>query len=1121
VIVPINPAKLAIPTAPGSYLARKRLDRLWLDWADKKLVLVTAGAGFGKTSFLSASARSSSRPVVWYSVDETDAGLARFSAHLDTAFSRRRVEAIEIPDGREAEYAHRALSRMVRALGKEKDGKAIVLDDVHLVGRSLEVMQLLEKAVCFLPHGSTLILASREPLSVATMKLQSQGAVARLVSEDLKFDAEEAARLYRLHFPGARLDPALARRIIERTEGWPAGVEILFQAVGRSSGRRIEKALDRLSDAGLGWFAFFAEEVLRNLEPELRRFLTRTSILPRLDAELCDRILGAKNSRRFLEDLARRNLFTYPVDEDRTAFRYHHIFRDFLVEQLEHEEGAAARKLRKRATAVLSRAGAWAEALVVRAEEGDAAATLHLVEKAGDDLLRSGQHDLIRRALANLPKNLVDERPAVLLVLGRAMEIPGHWEEAEAVYRRALRVCPPGTRRVELMSLTAQIRLRRGDYKGCTALCEKALKERGPKPAALRMSILGMLGISACELGRLDRGEDYLKKANAVSKGDGRREERNRTFYLLPGNIHYRRGEFRSAKEAVRSALVVFKKERDSRSVCHSLGVLAHITAETADTRAASELAREGLRMAQSIDYPVMDGYCRLALAKCALIDGDPAEARAHARAALRAGDLLGEVGLRTISMTRLAETALASGDRDEAARIAKAALDVSVRLRDIYQESENCVLLGVLDAKKGRGSASRWWRRSERIIRRVGMRYHLHRLLLIRLAAGDISPKGRTKALRELLRGTASLDHSFLYLVLERERAFPALCDAIRKGVETDYAARMLVEIGESAVPRIVPLLEDRDETVSVRAVDLLARIGGEEAKAALARRGREDTPAGKAAGEAAVEIEPPPEIPLAIRALGPLHVAVGDRRVEEWKSVRALRLFHLLLVHRFRWVPRDVAVEALWPDAEPAKGSNNLRQTVYLLRKTLEPDMRASRETGYVQFRNEAVRLDAGKDYFYDVEEFEETLRNADDKWNAGERRKTEPSYQKALEIYRGEFLAESPFEDCAAEERERLRDRFVRVVGRLLSLYAEAKRWEEIIPLCRSGISQEPYREEFYFHLVQAHGRLGNRREALADYHRYEEMMIRELDLLPSRSMKALLDQIVSPGQGAKSA
>jgi ATP/maltotriose-dependent transcriptional regulator MalT len=833
VIVPINPAKLAIPAAPGSYLARKRLARLWLDWTDKKLVLVTAGAGFGKTSFLSAAARSSSRPVVWYSIDETDAGLARFSAHLDAALSRRTEESIEIPDGREAECAHRTLSRMVRALGKEKDGRAVVLDDVHLVGRSREVMQLLEKAICFLPHGSTLILASREPLSVATMKLQSQGAVARLVSDDLKFDAEEAARLYRLHFPGARLDPALGRRIIERTEGWPAGVEILFQAVGRSSGRRIEEALERMSDAGLGWFAFFAEEVLRSLEPDLRRFLTRSSVLPRLDAGLCNRILGVKNSRRLLEDLARRNLFTYPVDEDRTAFRYHHIFRDFLVRQLEHEEGAAAGKLRRRAATVLSRAGAWAEALVVRAEEGDAAAVLHLVEKAGDNLLRSGQHDLIRRALSDLPRSSLDERPAALVVLGRAMEIPGHWEEAEAIYRRALRVCPPGTRRIELMSLTAQIRLRRGDHKGCTALCERALKERGPKPAALRMSILGMLGISACELGRLDEGEDYLKKAISASKGEGGREEKHRTFYLLPGNIHYRRGEFRRAKEAVRSALVVFKKERDSRSVCHSLGVLAHITAETADTRAASELAREGLRMAQSLDYPVMDGYCRLALAKCALIDGDLAEARAHAQAALGAGDLLGEVGLRTISMTRLAEIALVSGDRNEAARLANAALDVSVRLRDIYQESENCILLGVLDAKKGRGNASRWWRRSERIIRRVGMRYHLHRLLLIRLAAGDVLPNGKTKALRELLRGAASLDHSFLFLALERERAVPVLCDAVRWGAETDYAARMLVEIGENAVSHIVPLLQDRDESVSVRAVDLLARIGGDEARA------------------------------------------------------------------------------------------------------------------------------------------------------------------------------------------------------------------------------------------------------------------------------------------------
>ncbi|MBN1825984.1 MAG: hypothetical protein JW958_06945 [Candidatus Eisenbacteria bacterium] len=1114
-IVPINHAKLAIPPGPASYLPRRRLDPLWPEWADKTLVLVTAGAGFGKTSFLSAAARSSERPVVWYSIDETDAGLGRFCAHLHAAFSAKPKESLTLPEGGDADFANRVLAHMVRALSKEKGGKVLVLDDVHMVARSGPVMRLLERMIRFLPPGSTLVLASREPLPIATMKLQSLGAVARLTSDELEFDAEEAARLYRLHFPDARLDPAVGDRIVARTEGWPAGIEILFQSLGRPSNRAIEGTLGRMAEEGRGWFAFFAEEVLRALEPELCGFLIRTSVLPRLEADLCDRILGEKNSRRFLEELSRRNLFTFPVDEERTAFRYHHIFRDFLRGRLEREGGEEARQLRKRAAAVLGRAGAWAEALAVRAEEGNVKATLDLVEKAGEDLLRSGQYDLIRRTLSRLPKNLLDERPAALLVLGRATEIPGRWEEAEAIYRRALRACPPGARRVELMSLLAQIRLRRGDNRGCMSLCEKAMDQPGAKPAPVRLRILGMLGISACELGRLDEGERVLRRARTVSRRGGGRAAEDRMFYLLPGNIHYRRGEFRRAKEAVREALVSFRKGKDYRQVCHSLGVLAHITAETAETGAAGELAREGLRMAESLEYPVMEGYCRLALAKCALIDGDPAEARVWAEAALGLGDLLGEIGLRTISMTRLAETALASGNRREALRLARAALDVSVRLKDIYQESENCVLLGILEAQTKRGNAATWWRRAERIIRRVGMRYHLHRLLLIRLAAGAVPEKATGRVLRELLRGAESMEHSFLFLALEPERAVPVLIEAVRRGIETDYAAELLAEIGERAVPSLVVLLESPDEKISVRAVDLLARIGGEDARAALARQGNEETATGKAAGERAEEMDSLPDVPLSIRALGPLQVKIGKRSLslDDWKSARALRLFQLLLVHRFRWVPRDVVIETLWPDADPSKGTNNLRQTIHLLRKILEPARRGARDSRYVRFYNEAVRLEPGEGCSYDADEFQEAVREAENGWGAGDKRKSEAGYRKALEIYRGEFLADAPFEEFAAEERERLRDRLIRATGRLLSLFAEEKRWEEVVPLCRSGIAQDPYREEFHYHLVQAHHRLGNRREALDDYHRYEETMVRELDLLPSGRMKALADKVVS--------
>jgi DNA-binding SARP family transcriptional activator len=118
-----------------------------------------------------------------------------------------------------------------------------------------------------------------------------------------------------------------------------------------------------------------------------------------------------------------------------------------------------------------------------------------------------------------------------------------------------------------------------------------------------------------------------------------------------------------------------------------------------------------------------------------------------------------------------------------------------------------------------------------------------------------------------------------------------------------------------------------------------------------------------------------------------------------------------------------------------------------------------------------------------------------------------------RQAIASYRGDFIEESPYEEFLTEERESQRDNLLRAMFQLLDLCESARRWDEVIPLCRRALTRDAYREDFYRFLILAQLKLGARREALADYHRYEEMMIRELDLLPSARMKQLADQATS--------
>ncbi|MBU1072657.1 hypothetical protein KKG45_05360, partial [bacterium] len=285
----------------------------------------------------------------------------------------------------------------------------------------------------------------------------------------------------------------------------------------------------------------------------------------------------------------------------------------------------------------------------------------------------------------------------------------------------------------------------------------------------------------------------------------------------------------------------------------------------------------------------------------------------------------------------------------------------------------------------------------------------------------------------------------------------------------------------------------------VSGRAAAVIDRIGGETARAALG--GGEETTGGA---------------PLRIRALGSLETIVDDRRLtlDDWRSKRALRLYQYLLVCRFRWVPRDEAIEALWPDTDLDKGLNNLRQTLHVLRRTLAGDDGAGqRPDRFVRYHNEALRLEPGDGYVYDVEQCEASLQEAESLWSDGETAAAAEPLLVAERLYRGHFLAESPYEEFTADERERLRDRLLQDVGRLCAWYARHEMWEQLVPLARRSIGLDAYHEEFHQRLVEGLAGLGHRAEALEAYHQYETLMIEELDLLPSNRLKALAERLAA--------
>jgi LuxR family maltose regulon positive regulatory protein len=309
--------KLHVPQTRRGFVARPRLlDRL-TEPHPAQLTLVCAPAGFGKTALLADWARRSRRPVAWLSLDEADNDPARFWRHATAALDRvRPVDADRVAallqDLRPTSF-EAAVTVLVNELAGVADEVVLVLDDYHLIQAApvhASVGFLLEH----LPAPLRLVLASRADPPLPLARLRARGQLAELRERDLRFTPQEAAEL--LHAAvGPELPAAAVAALVERTEGWVAGLQLAALSlqghadpagfvVGFSGSHRF--VLDYLT-----------EEVLDRQPPRLRRFLLETSVLERLCGPLCKAVTGQADSQALLEQVERANLFLVPLDEVR------------------------------------------------------------------------------------------------------------------------------------------------------------------------------------------------------------------------------------------------------------------------------------------------------------------------------------------------------------------------------------------------------------------------------------------------------------------------------------------------------------------------------------------------------------------------------------------------------------------------------------------------------------------------------------------------------------------------------------------------------------------------------------------------------------------------------------
>ncbi|MGD0122548.1 MAG: hypothetical protein ABSC46_08315, partial [Candidatus Limnocylindrales bacterium] len=288
---PLRRAKIQRPFLPEETLPRDRLFSLLEARAGRRLVYVVAEAGFGKTTLVADFLRRSQLRTFWYRLDEDDTDSLVFIRYLvaacqavDTNLLARCASLLaeSTPEPAPVEIVTETLLAEVGGLGDIPS--ALVLDDFHMAEPVPAIGALVERLLARAPAGLEVIVASRRTPSLSVAALRARGEIAELGREELRFDEAETGRLFRdsYHHP---LEPDVLRDLQARTDGWAASLQLVKTAVdGRSPGQ-VRSFVNSLSGAEGDLYDYLAEEVVGDLEPELRDFLVRTSILEDIEPE--------------------------------------------------------------------------------------------------------------------------------------------------------------------------------------------------------------------------------------------------------------------------------------------------------------------------------------------------------------------------------------------------------------------------------------------------------------------------------------------------------------------------------------------------------------------------------------------------------------------------------------------------------------------------------------------------------------------------------------------------------------------------------------------------------------------------------------------------------------------
>ncbi len=531
----------------------------------RQLTLVSAPAGFGKTTFVRKWLAGRENRVAWFSLDPEDNRQERFWVYLISALQTLEKDlgsgplAVLQSQGFLSEGAFDTpalLTPLLNELFALEEPLFLVLDDYHQVNNP----RIHEDMIFFIenmPPSLHLVVATRSDPPWPLARWRSRAQMAEIRLEELKF-SEEETRLFFAPFKGPPLDESHLSTLYRKTEGWATGLQLA--ALSLSASQKAHDFIESFAGTHRHVLHFLSEEVLARQPESLREFLLQTSVLKRFNAALCNTVTGREDSADTLARLEQHNLFVIPLDEQGVWYRYHHLFADLLLYQLKRKDPDLVPFLHEKASKGFMEAGEPGEAVRhALAAGGSPEKVVQILRECYEEILKTEGPELLKRILRELPLEALKEEPRLVVKKVINNLIYQSREEGESLLKQAEGLKYRDEKKTEeLAGLLAAIKAYYfaypSDFAKTLENAEKSLKMLPSHDHYWRMNVSIYTGDARLFSGNPGRAYAHYQEAY--------RRSQNLDNLFLPMTTGFKvatclafQGRLREAEEQVRSLL--------------------------------------------------------------------------------------------------------------------------------------------------------------------------------------------------------------------------------------------------------------------------------------------------------------------------------------------------------------------------------------------------------------------------------------------------------------------------------------------------------------------------------------------------------------------------------------